>query len=181
MIQTIRIERVLREAVITPYRVLVTRPTGAAVRARIEAVLAGSSSEAALLDFIEVDLLDFSCADEVVAKLLLADALQSRFLMLRLHCDDQWDAIDQVLGRQGLAVTALRAPGGRPGLLGHATDDLRDAFSCLCLDGPTDASRLATSLRWPHPRAAAALAGLVHHRLARPTGALHYPPPLPSA
>lgn len=181
MIQTIRVERVLRETVVTPYRVLVTRPTGAAVRARIEQVLAGSQSETALLDFVEVELLDFSCADEVVAKLLMTDALQSRFLLLRLHCDDQWDAIDQVLSRQGLAVAALRAAAPRPSLLGHTTDDLRDAFNCLCLDGPADAGQLAMTLRWPHPRAAAALAGLVQHRLARPTGAVHYPPPLPRA
>ena len=72
MIQTIRIGLLLREAVATPYRNLVTRPTGAAVRGRIEEALAESGCLTALLDFSDIELLDFSCADEVVAKLLLA-------------------------------------------------------------------------------------------------------------
>ncbi|HVX89931.1 MAG TPA: hypothetical protein VG940_13435, partial [Gemmatimonadales bacterium] len=52
-------------------RSLVTRPTGAAVRTRIEAALANSGATIAFLDFTELDLIDFSCADEVVAKLLI--------------------------------------------------------------------------------------------------------------
>ena len=62
----------LREAVATPYRNLVTRATGAAVRGRIEAALERSTCDVAVLDFSEVALLDFSCADEIVAKLVLA-------------------------------------------------------------------------------------------------------------
>ena len=73
MIETIQIGRVLREALATPYRNLVTRPTGAAVRDRIEAALDDSDCLCAYLDFSDIDLLDLSCADEVVAKLLTAD------------------------------------------------------------------------------------------------------------
>ena len=72
MIATIHIGHVLRETAATPYRNLITRPTGAAVRDRIEAALARSDCAIALLDFSDVDLLDYSCADEVVAKLLMA-------------------------------------------------------------------------------------------------------------
>ena len=70
MIETIAVARVLREAVTTPYLNLVTRPTGVAVRGRIESVLATSEWETAMLDFSDVVLLDLSCADEVVAKLV---------------------------------------------------------------------------------------------------------------
>ncbi len=70
MIETIAVARMLREAVTTPYLNLVTRPTGVAVRGRIESVLATSEWETAMLDFSDVVLLDLSCADEVVAKLL---------------------------------------------------------------------------------------------------------------
>ena len=62
----------LRETAATPYRNLITRPTGAAVRDRIEAALAHSDCATALLDFSDMELLDYSCADEVVAKLLMA-------------------------------------------------------------------------------------------------------------
>jgi hypothetical protein len=41
VIETIAVARMLREAVTTPYLNLVTRPTGVAVRGRIESVLAG--------------------------------------------------------------------------------------------------------------------------------------------
>jgi len=71
MIQTIRIGTLLRETVASPYRNLVTRPTGAAIRNRIQAAIADSDCHTALLDFSDIELLDLSCADEVVAKLLL--------------------------------------------------------------------------------------------------------------
>ena len=62
MIQTIHIGHLLRETVASPYRNLVTRPTGAAIRTRIREALATSDCLTALLDFSEVELLDFSCA-----------------------------------------------------------------------------------------------------------------------
>jgi hypothetical protein len=40
MIHTIRLDRILQGAVATPYRDLVTRPTGAAVRGRVEDAMA---------------------------------------------------------------------------------------------------------------------------------------------
>ena len=78
MIQTIHIGHLLRETVASPYRNLVTRPTGAAIRNRIQEAMAGSDCLTALLDFSGIELLDFSCADEVVAKLLLDDAERGR-------------------------------------------------------------------------------------------------------
>ena len=84
MIETIQIGHLLRETAASPYRNLVTRPTGAAVRNRIEDTLAHSDCLTALLDFSDVELLDFSCAEEIVAKLLLAQASgQPRFVVLQ--------------------------------------------------------------------------------------------------
>ena len=98
MIQTIRIGRLLRETVTLPYRCLVTRPTGAAVRTRIEAALAHSDCHTAWLDFSDVELLDLSCADEVVAKLLLAEPVTpAPFLVLRGLREEQHEAIEHVL------------------------------------------------------------------------------------
>ncbi|MFB6240235.1 MAG: hypothetical protein ABEJ46_01485, partial [Gemmatimonadota bacterium] len=53
------------------YSYLVTRHTGRAVRMSIEEQIAGSPGPlVAVLDFRNVAVIDFSCADEVVAKLV---------------------------------------------------------------------------------------------------------------
>ena len=175
MIETIRIGHLLRETTTAPYRHLVTRPTGAAVRNRIEAALSRSDCLTALLDFSDIELLDFSCAEEIVAKLLLAQAAQRpRFVVLRGLRDDQHDAIEQVLTHHRLAVAALMPDGG-PMLLGHVSSDARAAFSCVCRLGRACAADLADALAWPESRAGDALESLTLHRLVRPEGDLRYP------
>jgi hypothetical protein len=175
MIETIRIGHLLRETATSPYRHLVTRPTGAAVRNRIEAALSRSDCLTALLDFSDIELRDFSCAEEIVAKLLLAQAAQRpRFVVLRGLRDDQHDAIEQVLTHHRLAVAALLS-GGEPVLLGLVSSDARAAFACICRLGRACADDLVRSLDWPEPRATEALETLTHHRLVRPEGDLRYP------
>ena len=178
MIQTIRIGHLLREAVTTPYRNLVTRPTGAAVRGRIEQALACSGCLTALLDFSDIELLDLSCADEVVAKLLLADAPPARFLVLRGLREDQHEAIEHVLTHHRLAVAALPHGEGEPRLLGWVTSDARAAFACVCDRGPMSGAELSRALDWSVPRAEAALGALAVHRLVHADGALYHPLPI---
>lgn len=175
MIETIRIGHLLRETTTAPYRHLVTRPTGAAVRNRIEAALSRSDCLTALLDFSDIELLDFSCAEEIVAKLLLAQASQEpRFVVLRGLRDDQHDAIEQVLTHHRLAVAALMDH-GEPVLLGSVSNDAREAFACICRLGRACSGDLAQALGWPESRAGEALESLTLHRLVRPEGDLRYP------
>lgn len=176
MIQTIRIGHLLREAVAAPYRNLVTRPTGAAVRTRIEQTLAGSSCLTALLDFSEIELVDLSCADEVVAKLLLAGR-DAYFFVLQGLREDQHEAIDHVLTHHRLAVTAMPQGKGEPRLLGWVPSDAREAFACICDHGPLDVSDVARTLGWLEGRSREALRSLASHRLVRPLGDLYYPVP----
>jgi hypothetical protein len=169
MIATFRLHHVLREAVATPYRNLVTRSTGAAVRGRIEAALRDSGSHTAVLDFSEVDCLDFSCADEIVAKLLLASAEPGRVVVLRGLHDDLRDAIEHVLNHHKLACAAW-LPGGEAALLGWASEDSRTAFTALRRQpkpGAATAVELAAQLGWQAKRAEYALADLERHRLVR--------------
>lgn len=178
MIQTIRMHHVLREAVATPYRNLVTRPTGVAVRSRIEDTLERSGCPCALLDFSEVELLDFSCADEIVAKLLLAAAPGlERYVVLRGLTDDQREAIEHVLVHHGLAVAMMPADQDEPRLLGWVPPDGHDAFAQLCERGASTADDLAGELSWPAARALAALDELVRNRLARQADGLYHPLP----
>jgi hypothetical protein len=175
MIETIRIGHLLRETATSPYRHLVTRPTGVAVRHSIEAALSRSDCLTALLDFSDIELLDFSCAEEIVAKLLLAQASQQpRFVVLRGLRDDQHDAIEQVLTHHGLAVAAMVAD-GETVLLGFVSGDARAAFTCVCRLGRACAGDVAQALDWPEARATEALESLTHHRLVRPEGDLRYP------
>ena len=176
MIQTIRIGHLLREAVAAPYRNLVTRPTGAAVRIRIEETLAGSDCLTAMLDFSEIELVDLSCADEVVAKLLLAGR-NAYFFVLQGLREDHHEAIDHVLTHHRLAVAAV-PPGCRePRLLGWVPSDAREAFACICHRGPLGVGDLSRALGWLDSRSREALRNLTLHRLIRPMGELYHPVP----
>lgn len=171
----ISLRRVLQEAVAAPYRHLVTRATGAAVRGRIEAVLADADWTITLLDFSGVDCLDLSCADEIVAKLLLAAATRDRAVVLAGVREDQRDALEHVLVHHRLAVAASFAGTGVADVIGWTSGDAREAFTTLRAHGPADAAVLAARLDWPHERAEAALEDLGRHRIARATDGVFHP------
>lgn len=112
MINHIDVSSVLRRTVSDLYTNLVTRSTGAAVRQDIELQLAESPFESlTVLDFSHVGLLDLSCADEIVAKLLLRHGSDTvvrddGYFVVRGVNEAHLDAIEAVLERHGLAVIA---------------------------------------------------------------------------
>jgi|RhiMethySRZTD1v2_1073278.scaffolds.fasta_scaffold1147492_2 hypothetical protein len=163
MIVHINVARVLREALATPYRILVTRATGALVRDRIELKLTQYNCHAAVLDFREVDLLDLSCADEVVAKLLRSG--QAKFVAIAGLHEDLREQVHEVLEPQHLAVTVVNDDAA-PELLGSVSEDSRLAFLELQAAGGTG-EELARRLDWPAERAASALEALAAQRLVR--------------
>jgi hypothetical protein len=178
VIQTIPLGRALQETVATPYCDLVTRPTGAAVRGWIQRAIAGSDAPTTVLDFSGVGLLDFSCADEIVAKLLLdADPATDRYVMLHGTREDHTEAIDHVLNHHALAIAVVTDPDQPPRLLGRVTPELVRVFHCVFRLGPGDASSIADMLGWTIERAADALLTLSLLRLLRvEAGSFH---PLP--
>jgi hypothetical protein len=180
MIETIDIGRLLREALAAPYRTLVTRPTGAAVRGRIEALLDASECPTAALDFSEVELLDLSCADEVVAKLLhAAEARGGRCVVLVGVREDLGEAIDHVLSGQGLAIAAVPRGSAVPELLGRVSADGRAAFRHLREHGPATAAEVAAALGWRADHAQDVLRTLALHRVVRWDGERYHVPPTP--
>lgn len=159
MINHIDVSTVLRRTVCDLYSNLVTRPTGAAVRTEIELQLAAAGRRTlTVIDFSNVNLLDFSCADEIVAKLLLryaavtasADGIQPArepapahegyFLFRGLH-DAHLDAIEAVLERHGLALIAEGEAG--PQLVGIVDDGERRAWEAVSRLGAAAAEDLA--------------------------------------
>lgn len=178
MIQTIPLGRVLQETVSTPYRDLVTRPTGAAVRGWIQKAIAGSAAPTTMLDFTEVGLLDFSCADEIVAKLLLDAAPDAdHYVMLLGTREDHTEAIDHVLNHHSLAIAVVVGPDEPPQLLGRVTPDLVRVFHCVFRLGPGDARSVAEKLGWTLEKAANALLALSLLRLLRAEAGTFHPLP----
>ena len=128
---------------------LVTRPTGRAVRKAIEGRLAArlvgpaagspvrSSAPTALVsvvDFTRVQVMDYSCADEVAAKLLLRylapDRPRNAFFLFRAVADAHRHALEQVLERQGLAAVC-DVGAGRFRLIGRASPGERETWAAL--------------------------------------------------
>ena len=105
MIQHIDVHAVLRESVSAMYADLVTRPTGRVVRERIERAIARADGRGdvtiARIDFTGVGCIDYSCADEIVAKLLRG---RPAVLVLSGLADGHREAIDSVLTGHGLAA-----------------------------------------------------------------------------
>ena len=111
----IDVGQVLQRTVASLYAHLVTRPTGRAVRMAIEAQLQTAGARSlSLIDLSEVVILDFSCADEVVAR-LVEDAGKSRtheaFFVFRGVHEPHRDQIESVLERRGLATVVETEPG----------------------------------------------------------------------
>jgi hypothetical protein len=168
MIHTIKLDHVLRETVATPYRDLVTRPTGAAVRSSIEQAIAEADAATTLLDFSSVGLVDFSCADEVVAKLLLrVEPGSGHYLVLQGLREDHSEAIDHVLTHHSLAVLVVSPDQETPQVLGHLTSELQLALAAVHRLGQTTTARLADLLLWTVDRATTALTSLTSLRLVR--------------
>jgi hypothetical protein len=160
------VERVLRETVQVPYRDLVTRSTGAAVRTGIERAIAEGGCATTLLDFSEVGLLDFSCADEVVAKLLLRTQTEDeRYVVLSGLREEHSEAIDHVLNHHQIAVLAKIEAEATPRALGRLAPELQDALAAVQQLGTGDAASLADAVGWTVERAADALQSLALLRL----------------
>ena len=117
----------VQRSVAALYSNLVTRPTGRAVRQAIEQQLSGEGPVAvSLIDFTEVRILDFSCADEVVAKLvaryLASDRPRNAFFLFRAVEELHAHAVEEVLKRQRLAAVC-DVGSGVFHLLGEASDN----------------------------------------------------------
>ena len=107
---------------------LVTRQTGRAVRALIEAELARRPpGSVCMIDFRGVGVLDYSCADEVAARVR---ATASSVVVFRCTQDRHADQLGTVLEHHSLAAVAETGP-GRFQLLGRVEAHTRSAWQAL--------------------------------------------------
>lgn len=148
-----------------PYRDLVTRRTGQLVRGVVEAVLATMDGrDIVVIDFGGVRCLDWSCADEIIAKLIDVHGRMRYFLLLGVT-EAHRDALDAVLARRGLAAVA-RDRAERAMVLGAVSEAGRRVFMAMAQRGAVDARHIAEALALPLSQARQAIEELLDRRLA---------------
>lgn len=155
------------------YSNLVTRPTGRAVRMGVESQIAEIGADRqpclSILDFSQVRVIDYSCADEIVAKLLLRYHLPERpaevYFLIRGLQEHQQEAVEAVLERHALLAVAQDATRGFH-LLGPSDPFQRACWSAMVLRRSVAAAELAGDVQLSEAAAAAALESLVAKRVA---------------
>jgi hypothetical protein len=113
---------------------LVTRPSGQAIRERIERDMENESNGTVIvLDFSKIGVIDYSCADEIVTKLLsrlLSGEYGDKYLLLLGLNENQKENIEVALERKDLAIMAEMKDGNRI-VLGNLNSYLKDTFDFI--------------------------------------------------
>jgi len=162
-------DRVLHTSVAMLYSNLVTRPTGQAVRFAIERQIQETPGPCvSILDFSQVGVIDFSCADEVIAKLLSKYKASSRpseaYFVLQGVSEHHREPIETVLKQRNLLLVAVVS--GRPTLWGPAPPRLRMAWDWLGQLGQGVSDEFASARGLSADTAASWLKRLVSSRVA---------------
>jgi hypothetical protein len=157
---------------------LVTRPTGQALRLGIESQLSELGPFCiSILDFSQVVVLDYSCADEVVAKLIMnyqrEDRANDAYFLACGLAEEHTDPIEEVLVRHRLALVAeLKS---EYALLGHASAFERVVWCELQRAGDADPAELARLVGAAEAQIASALSTLHGLRtVLRPVNSIRY-------
>ena len=113
---------------------LVTRPSGQAIRERIERGIGKEPGGSVIaLDFSKIGVIDYSCADEIVTKLvsrLLSGEYGDKYLLLSGLNDNQKENIEVAIERKDLAMVAELRSNGRV-VLGNLNNYLRDTLDFI--------------------------------------------------
>jgi hypothetical protein len=158
----------VRRSVASLYSHLVTRPTGRALRLGIESQI-GESSHVCLsvLDFTQVVVLDYSCADEAVAKLIQryqpAERPADAYFVARGLAEQHREPIDEVLIRHGLALVAELD--GDFALMGACSPLERQAWTVVQRRGTAGPDEVAGEMASPRGEVAEALDLLARRRV----------------
>lgn len=173
----IDVAMLVQRSVASLYSHLVTRPTGRAVRLAIESqLLEAGDPSVSVIDFSEVTILDYSCADEVVARLIKAYLQDERprdaFFLFRGVQDWHQEPIEVVLERQSLAAVIQPAEGDVQ-LVGTVSDVEREVWMEIERRGHLPAAGASEAFDTEDARMA--LARIVTRRLvfSGPEGGIH--------
>ena len=151
---------------------LVARPSGHMIRERIEKDIAGENDGAAVaLDFSRIGIIDYSCADEIVAKLisrLLSGEYGDRYIVLTGLNENQKENVEVALERKDLAVIA-HMKDGRDVLLGNLNNYLKETLHLVSEKGKIAAGELSEKFKLPANTSGTRLLNLHKKRLVKRT------------
>jgi hypothetical protein len=125
---------------------LVTRQSGQIIRNRIEKDIEKEiDGEIIALDFSKIGIIDYSCADEIIAKLtsrLLSGEYGDKYIILMGLNENQRENIEVALERKELAVMALMW-NGKGILLGSLNKYLNETLNLIIQRGTITARELS--------------------------------------
>jgi hypothetical protein len=128
---------------------LVTRQSGGVIREKIEADIMKEQEGAVIsLDFSEIGIMDYSCADEIVAKLvsrLLSSEYGEKYILLKGLNENQKENIEVALERKELAVMAEMRSGEKT-LMGSLNNYLRETLQHIIIHGKITAKDLSEAM-----------------------------------
>lgn len=126
--------KLLKEELGNGSKDLVTRPSGQAIRERIERDIENEANGAVVaLDFSKIGVIDYSCADEIVTKLvsrLLSGEYGDKYLLLIGLNENQKENIEVALERKDLAIMAEMRDNNRV-VLGNLNNYLKDTLDFI--------------------------------------------------
>jgi hypothetical protein len=149
---------------------LVTRQSGQAIRERIERdIEKEKAGEVIALDFSKIGIIDYSCADEIAAKLisrLIGGEYGEKYILLAGLNENQKENIEVALERKGLAVMAEMRDGKRM-LIGNLNNYLLETLNLIAKKSRITASDLSSALKLPANTSGTRLLNLYKKRLVR--------------
>ena len=149
---------------------LVTRPSGQVIRERIERDVAQEEDGAIVaLDFSKIGIIDYSCADEIVAKLisrLLSGEYGDKYITLTGLNENQKENIEVALERKDLAVMA-EMKDERKILLGSLNNYLKETLNLILKKGKISAKDLSEIMKLEANTSGTRLLNLYKKRLVK--------------
>lgn len=149
---------------------LVTRPSGQKIRERIEREIDKERDGSVIvLDFAKIGVIDYSCADEIVTKLvsrLLAGEYGDKYLLLSGLNENQKENIEVAIERKDLAVVAEMRGGSRV-VLGNLNNYLKDTLDFIIRKKKTTSRELSEAKKVEANTSGTRLLNLYKKRLVK--------------
>lgn len=147
---TYNIYKLLKEELKNGSSDLVTRQSGQVIRERIKRdIEKEKDGEVIALDFSKIGVIDYSCADEIVAKLisrLLSNEYGDKYILLAGLNDNQKENIEVALERKDLAVIA-DMKNGKKILLGNLNNYLKETLELIVKKSKITAKELSEIMK----------------------------------
>lgn len=167
---TYNLYKLLKEELKNGSSDLVTRYSGQVMRERIERDIANEKDgEIIALDFSKIGIIDYSCADEIVAKLisrLLSNEYGDKYITLSGLNENQKENIEVALERKDLAVI-VEMKDGKKLLIGNLNNYLQETLNLISKKKKLTASELSTALKLPANTSGTRLLNLHKKRLVK--------------